>query len=55
MKKKRKAYELTGTELETYRTGFQDGEQGDYFPGGLDQAIYDWGHSDGQKQRKRKS
>jgi hypothetical protein len=54
MKKQLEAYELTGKKLATYRTGFRDGNQGDYFPGGLDQAIYDWGHRDGQKYGDRK-
>lgn len=50
----RKPYELTGTELETYRAGFNDGNDGNYFPGGLDTATYDWGFADGKKYGPRK-
>lgn len=53
-KRKREAYELEGEELQTYRTGFNDGNESNYHPGGLDEAIYDWGYRDGQKYGDRK-
>ena len=50
---KAEAYLLEGEALEAYRQGWHDGDQGDYFPAGLDQAAYDWGHTDGQKYGDR--
>jgi hypothetical protein len=52
--KKPEPYELTGKELQAYRRGFTDGNQGDYFPGGLGQDAYDRGHADGKKFGSRK-
>jgi hypothetical protein len=53
-KRKREAYELEGQELEAYRQGWHDGNEGNYFPGGLDKAAYDWGWKDGKKHGPRK-
>jgi hypothetical protein len=52
----KEAYELEGEELKTYRTGFNDGNESNYFPacGGRLEAIYDWGYRDGKKYGDRK-
>jgi hypothetical protein len=49
-----KPYKLTGKALKIYRQGFSDGNESNYFPGGLDATYYDWGFRDGQKYGDRK-
>ena len=53
-KKPLEAFQLPVKKLEIYRRGFHDGNVSNYFPGGLDEAIYDWGYRDGQKYGDRK-
>jgi hypothetical protein len=52
--KQREPCELTSRVLQAYSRGFNDGNQGDYFPGRLDKAAYDRGHTDGEKHGPRK-
>jgi hypothetical protein len=47
-------WRLTGKALEAYRTGFWDGNEGKYFPGGLDESHYDQGYEDGKKYGPRR-
>lgn len=54
MASKLEPYMLTGKKLEAYRAGFNDGNEGKYFPAGMDTATYDWGHADGKKFGPRK-
>lgn len=49
----RKPYELEGTQLAEYRTGFSDGNEGNYFPCLRDTTYYDWGYRDGKKYGPR--
>ncbi len=44
-----KPHLLTGSALQTYRRGYLDGDEGNYFPGGLDEKIYDAGYRAGKK------
>jgi hypothetical protein len=53
--KQKRPYELTGEELKSYRTGFSDGNESNYFPccGGKLLAAYDYGYNDGKKYGDR--
>jgi len=44
----KKPYEMQGEELKAYRRGFWDGDEGNYFPAGLDEVTYDQGYRDGK-------
>ncbi len=52
----KKPYDLKGEELKAYRTGFNDGNESNYFPclSGKALKAYDWGYKDGQKYGDRK-
>jgi len=50
----KEAFRLEGEDLKTYRTAFWDGNESNYFPGGLNVEIYDWGYRDGKQFGPRK-
>jgi hypothetical protein len=50
----KKPYEMQGEELKAYNTGFADGNEGNYFPAGLDEVAYDRGYRDGKQFGPRK-
>jgi len=50
----KKPYEMQGEELKAYRRGFWDGDEGNYFPAGLDEVTYDQGYRDGKQFGPRK-
>jgi flagellar biosynthesis/type III secretory pathway protein FliH len=50
----KKPRDLKGEKLTAYRRGFHDGNEGNYFPGGLIQEAYDLGYKDGQEHGDRK-
>jgi len=53
--KRKQPYELDGEALAAYRTGFHDGNESNYFPGGIKHEVeYAWGYRDGQTHGDRK-